>query len=51
MPKDDNKQLRCSFCGKQQDQVRRMIAGPGVCICSDCIDLCQNVLEEEEFSP
>ena len=50
MPKnniDDFKNLRCSFCGKLQDQVSRMIAGPGVCICNECVELCQNVLVEE----
>ncbi len=44
---DENRTLRCSFCGKPQDQVRRMIAGPGVCICNECIDLCQSVMEDE----
>ena len=44
---DDKKSLRCSFCGKYQDEVDRMIAGPGVCICSDCVELCQSVLGEE----
>ena len=44
---DDYKNLRCSFCGKLQDQVGRMIAGPGVCICSECIELCQSVLTED----
>ncbi len=46
MPKfdDSNKNLRCSFCGKLQSQVDRMIAGPGVCICNQCVELCQSVL-------
>ena len=44
----DNRILRCSFCGKMQDEVGRMIAGPGVCICDECIDLCQSVLEGED---
>lgn len=44
---DDKKQLRCSFCGKSQDTVQRMIAGPGVCICNECIELCQAVLDGE----
>jgi ATP-dependent Clp protease ATP-binding subunit ClpX len=44
---DDKKQLRCSFCGKAQDQVKRLIAGPGVYICDECIDLCQEIIEEE----
>ena len=47
MANDDKKQLRCSFCGKSQDNVQRMIAGPGVCICNECIDLCQAVLDGE----
>src|SRR5258708_14530914 len=37
----------CSFCGKGQDQVRKLVAGPGVYICDQCIDLCQEVLEED----
>ena len=38
---------RCSFCGKSQEQVRKLIAGPGVYICDECIDLCQEIIEEE----
>src|SRR5229473_2967206 len=38
---------RCSFCGKGQDQVRKLVAGPGVFICDQCIDLCQEVLEDD----
>ena len=44
---DDNKPVRCSFCGKTQDQVRRIIAGPGVYICDECIELCQEIVQEE----
>lgn len=44
---DDTKQLRCSFCGKSQDQVRRLIAGPQVYICDECIELCSEIIEEE----
>jgi len=44
---DDRKQLKCSFCGKTQDQVRRLVAGPGVYICDECIELCQEIIEEE----
>ena len=44
---DDNKQLKCSFCGKPQEQVRRLIAGPGVYICDECIELCQDIISEE----
>ena len=47
MAKNDDKQLRCSFCGKSQDQVRRLIAGPNVYICNECIELCQEIVEEE----
>ncbi len=48
MPRnDDSRQLFCSFCGKEQSQVERMIAGPGVCICNQCIELCQAVLDGE----
>lgn len=45
--KDDTKQLNCSFCGKNQLQVKRMVAGPGVYICNECIDLCQEIIREE----
>ena len=45
---DERKQLKCSFCGKQQDEVRRLIAGPSVYICNDCIELCMEILREEE---
>lgn len=44
---DDTKQLKCSFCGKSQDQVRRLVAGPGVYICDECIALCEDILREE----
>lgn len=44
---DDKKQLKCSFCGKTQDQVRRLIAGPGVYICDECIDLCSEIINDE----
>lgn len=44
---DDKKQLKCSFCGKSQDQVRRLIAGPGVYICDECIELCSEIITEE----
>lgn len=44
---DDTKQLRCSFCGKSQEQVRRLIAGPQVYICDECIELCSEIIEEE----
>lgn len=44
---DDKKTLRCSFCHKTQDQVRKLIAGPNVYICDECIDLCSEIIEEE----
>ncbi|NSW91473.1 MAG: ATP-dependent Clp protease ATP-binding subunit ClpX [Firmicutes bacterium] len=44
---DDKKQLKCSFCGKSQDQVRRLVAGPGVYICDECIELCSEIIDEE----
>jgi ATP-dependent Clp protease ATP-binding subunit ClpX len=44
---DDDKQLRCSFCGKAQDQVRRLIAGPNVYICDECVELCRDIIREE----
>src|SRR5699024_9901925 len=47
MAKYEEKQLRCSFCGKPQDQVRRLIAGPNVYICNECIELCQDIIDEE----
>src|SRR5438874_847990 len=45
---DRRRYTRCSFCGKGQDQVRKLVAGPGVFICDQCIDLCQEVLEDDE---
>lgn len=44
---DESKQLKCSFCGKTQDQVRRLVAGPGVYICDECIALCEDIIREE----
>ena len=44
---EDQKGLRCSFCGKYQDEVKRLIAGPGVYICYDCIELCNEIIAEE----
>jgi len=44
---EDKKQLRCSFCHKPQDQVRKLIAGPNVYICDECIDLCSEIIDEE----
>lgn len=44
---DEKGQLKCSFCGKNQDQVRKLVAGPGVYICDECIELCNEIIEEE----
>ena len=48
--KDDHK-MRCSFCGKTQDMVYKMISGPGVCICDECVDLCMNIIYDGEDDP
>ena len=47
MAKFEERQLRCSFCGKPQEQVKRLIAGPNVYICNECVELCQEIIEEE----
>ena len=44
---DEKGQFKCSFCGKSQDQVRKLVAGPGVYICDECIELCTEIVEEE----
>lgn len=44
---DEKGQLKCSFCGKEQEQVKKLIAGPGVYICDECIELCNEIIEEE----
>ncbi|HHY16738.1 MAG TPA: ATP-dependent Clp protease ATP-binding subunit ClpX [Firmicutes bacterium] len=44
---EEQKGLKCSFCGKYQDQVKRLIAGPGVYICDECIELCNEIIAEE----
>ncbi|MBX3138318.1 ATP-dependent protease ATP-binding subunit ClpX, partial [Candidatus Obscuribacterales bacterium] len=49
MPKPSDNRLKCSFCGKSQDQVKKLIAGPGVYICDECVDLCNEILDEELF--
>lgn len=48
-PKPSDNRLKCSFCGKSQDQVTKLIAGPGVYICDQCVDLCNEILDEELF--
>ncbi|MBO4305781.1 MAG: ATP-dependent Clp protease ATP-binding subunit ClpX [Clostridia bacterium] len=45
---DDNSTVKCSFCGKTQEQVKRIVAGPGVFICSDCIELCQEIIDNDD---
>ena len=50
-PTDSNEQLLCSFCGKSQRQVKKLIAGPGVYICDECIDLCNEIIDEELAAP
>ncbi len=44
---EEKGQLKCSFCGKSQEQVRKLVAGPGVYICDECIELCNEIIEEE----
>ena len=43
---EDKGQLKCSFCGKTQEQVRKLVAGPGVYICDECIELCNEIIAE-----
>ena len=49
MARENEKQIKCSFCGKKQNQVQRIIAGPGVYICNECVDLCQSILDDEMY--
>ena len=48
---DEKKSIRCSFCGKHQDQVRRLIAGPGAYICNECVQLCMGILSDDVDLP
>ena len=51
MPRDDDRRertVRCSFCQKTQDQVEKLIAGPGVYICNECVEQCLNIIEADE---
>src|SRR3954447_2835050 len=48
---DGGELLKCSFCGKSQRQVKKLIAGPGVYICGECIDLCNEIIDEELTAP
>lgn len=50
MFRDDGTSIHCSFCGKSSDQVKKIIAGPDVYICNECIDLCKEIMEEEIYS-
>ena len=45
--KEEDKLLYCSFCGKNQNEVRKLIAGPSVYICNECVDLCNDIIKEE----
>ena len=47
MPRNNEQQIRCSFCGRREDQASRFISGPGVCICSDCVQACSDLLRDE----
>ena len=42
--------VKCSFCGKTQENVKRIVAGPGVYICDECIGICKNIIEDEMYS-
>ena len=46
---DTPKNVRCSFCGKSQDNVKKIVAGPGVYICDECVDLCTSIIQAEEY--
>jgi ATP-dependent Clp protease ATP-binding subunit ClpX len=48
---DDNEKLRCSFCGKRREQVTNLIAGPGVYICVECVELCNEIISKEHYPP
>ena len=48
MPSNDKKDLRCSFCGRTQAEVKRLIAGPGVYICNECIEICADLIGEDQ---
>ena len=50
MPRNDiPKNVRCSFCGKSQENVKKIVAGPGVYICDECVDLCTSIIESELY--
>ena len=47
MPRKEDQSIRCSFCGKRETQVERLIAGPGVYICSECVQACVQLLQDD----
>ncbi len=47
MARSDDRKIRCAFCGRTQDQVDKLIAGNGAYICSDCVRLCMNIVDED----
>ena len=50
MHKNEDSQLKCSFCGKSEDEVNQLIAGPGVYICDECIEFCSSLLDPEPIT-
>ena len=48
MPKNNETEIRCSFCGKTQDEVTQLVEGPGVYICDNCIEFCSDLLFDSE---
>ena len=46
MPSNENKDLHCSFCGRSQNEVKRLIAGPGVFICNECVEICSDLIHD-----
>ena len=48
MANNEKKEVRCSFCGRTQDEVKRLIAGPNAYICNECVDICADLVREEE---
>ena len=49
MASNDKKDVRCSFCGRTQDEVKRLIAGPNAYICNDCVGICADLINEEKM--
>ena len=49
MPNKNNKEIKCSFCGKSEEQVKNIIAGPNVYICNECVGSCVEILKEENL--